>query len=286
MSEPQGRLWIVATPIGTIEDLGVRAREVLRTADLILAEDTRRARGLLAHLGIRGGRRLRSLHEHNEAQRVGEVMAALEGGSSVALMSDAGTPVLSDPGFLVVRAARAARVSVASVPGASAFTAALAAAGLPPLPAALIGFLPAKAGPRRRKLAGLSAWHHTLVILLSPHRLRREMEDLAEVLGRERPAVLLAELSKLHERALAGSLGEIAASQEVEGPRGEYVVVVGPSATADGAAEDDETTVAAVRAAYREAVAAGSDRRAAIKEVAAALGLTRRRVFDSLKNSE
>ena len=137
-------MWLVATPIGTLGDLPPRACQVLADADLILAEDTRRARTLLGHAGIAAGRRLLSFHEHNEAERVGRALAALTEGRSVALISDAGTPVLSDPGFPLVREARAAGVPVATVPGPSAFTAALAASGQPPLPATLVGFLPAR----------------------------------------------------------------------------------------------------------------------------------------------
>jgi 16S rRNA (cytidine1402-2'-O)-methyltransferase len=285
VTEPSGTLWIVATPIGTIKDLGARARDVLAAVDVIVAEDTRRARALLAHAGIRAGRRLRSLHEHNESRRVPEILAALEGGRSAALISDAGTPVLSDPGYLLVRSARERRIEVASVPGPSAFTAALAAAGQPPLPAALVGFLPAKPGARRRRIRELAQWRHSLVVLLSPHRLSDELEDLACGLGGERPATLMAELSKVHERALMGSLAELAESGEALAPRGEYVLVVGPVPAATSPASDPPSR-AVVRAVYQRAVEQGSSRREAIRVAMEELDLTRRQVYALLVDSE
>jgi 16S rRNA (cytidine1402-2'-O)-methyltransferase len=278
----RGRLWIVATPIGTLGDLGSRALEVLGEVDLILAEDTRRTRALLANAGIRAGRRLLSYHEHNEADRLPRVLGELGAGRSVALVSDAGTPVLSDPGFLLVRAARREGVEVRSVPGASAFTAALAAAGLPPLPAVLVGFLPARRGARRRRLASLAGSELTVVVLLSPHRLRDELEDLAEALGGERPAVLLAELSKTHERALQGSLTELAACDEADEPRGEYVLVVGPRS----APEEAEVDPVEVRREYLRLTSNGLDRRAALKEIARGLGVSRREVFSALVDDQ
>jgi 16S rRNA (cytidine1402-2'-O)-methyltransferase len=273
-----GTLWIVATPIGTLGDISPRAGEVLSCVDLILAEDTRRARQLLSHLEISSHRRLQSLHEHNEEKKVPKLIDSLRKGVSVALISDAGTPVLSDPGFLLVRAARESALPVCSVPGASSFTAALAAAGQPPLPATLCGFLPPRAGPRRRRIAELDTVPWTLVILLSPHRLARELADLAEVLGADRRATLLAELSKKHERAMMATLAEITRKIESEAPRGEYVLVVAPRDDRPPADVDAET----VRLEYRRALDEGLDRRAALREVAARLGIARREVFDVL----
>ena len=183
-----GTLWIVATPIGTLGDLGPRAQSLLQEVDLVYAEDTRRAQRLLSALGVEGRGRLRSLHEHNEERLVDEVMQAMQRGLDAALISDAGTPVLSDPGFLLVRALREAGLPVASVPGPSAFTAALAASGQPPLPATLVGFLPPRQGRRMKKLAELSAVPGALVIFLSPHRISSELNDITEVLGRDRSA--------------------------------------------------------------------------------------------------
>ncbi|MCJ7754706.1 MAG: 16S rRNA (cytidine(1402)-2'-O)-methyltransferase, partial [Thermoanaerobaculales bacterium] len=228
MCETPGTLWIVATPIGTLGDLSPRAREILATVDLILAEDTRRARRLLSHLDVSARGRLQSLHEHNEEQKVPSLLAKLRESQSIALVSDAGTPVLSDPGYLLVRSVREEGMPVCSVPGPSAFTTALAAAGQPPLPATLCGFLPPRPGSRRRRIAELDAVSWTLVILLSPHRLARELADLEEVLGGKRRATLLAELSKRYERAVSGTLSELARGMEAEKPRGEYVLVVAP----------------------------------------------------------
>ncbi len=284
MGEPRATLWIVATPIGTLQDLGARASELLDRVDLILAEDTRRARRLLSHAGIRSGGRLRSLHEHNEARRVPEILGALKDGRSVALLSDAGTPVLSDPGYLLVRAARQEQIHVCSVPGPSAFTTALAAAGQPPLPAILVGFLPARAGTRRRRLQELAGWRHTMVVFLSPHRLAVELAELAMLLGEDRPATLLAELSKVHERGLVGTLGELAANDEAERPRGEYVLVIGPADV--DVDPESELSPEQVRLVYDRAVAAGADRRGAMQSTAAVLGISRRRVFDALVEVE
>lgn len=273
----------MATPIGTLGDFAPRAREVLDHAELILAEDTRRARILLNHIGAVPGRRLRSFHEHNEADRLPLALAVLRGGGSVVLMSDAGTPVLSDPGFILVREARRDALPVATVPGPSSFTAALAASGQPPLPATLVGFLPGRAGARRSRIAEFAALPWTLVVLLSPHRLAVELRDLANGLGSDRSATLLAELSKLHERAVTGSLAELAVCEEAENPRGEYVVVVGPGLPAAATASVDRRSI---RAAYSDALNAGLARKEALKAVARALGVGRREVFDSLIEDE
>ncbi len=275
-----GTLWLVATPIGTVDDLSPRARKVLAAADLVLAEDTRRTRALLGRLGIASGQRLLSLNEHNESRRLPGVLERLAGGASVALVSDAGMPVLSDPGFLLVREARARGHAVLSVPGPSAFTAALAASGQPPLPATLAGFLPPRPGPRRRALERLAAVPGTLVLLVSPHRLAAELADAAAVLGEDRPATLLAELSKLHERGTAATLGELARGPEAENPRGEYVLVVGPAEVRD------RSPVAAEAAkAYEQALAEGHPRPEALRRAARRLGIPRRRLYALLEEA-
>jgi len=270
---------VVATPIGTLDDLSPRAGRVLGEVDLVLAEDTRRARKLLSHLGLPARGRLRSLHEHNEKRQIETLVEALQSGRSLALISDAGTPVLSDPGYLLVREVRKSGYRVCSIPGASSFTAALAAAGQPPLPATLTGFLPARSGPRRRHIAELAVCPWTLVVLLSPHRLARELADIADIMGGEREATLLAEISKIHERAVVATLGELAAGEEATNPRGEYIVVIGP-----GEIEVDaiEVTPEAVRSEYRRAVSDGLNRPEALRRTAGRLGLRRRQVFDLL----
>jgi 16S rRNA (cytidine1402-2'-O)-methyltransferase len=251
-------------------------QEILATVDLILAEDTRRTRRLLSHLEVSPRGRLQSLHEHNEEKKVPSLLSKLRDGDSVALVSDAGTPVLSDPGYLLVRAVREEGLPVCSVPGASAFTTALAAAGQPPLPATLCGFLPPRHGPRRRRIAELDVASWTLVILLSPHRLARELADLEEVLGGERRATLLAELSKRYERAIPGTLSELARGTEAENPRGEYVLVVAPrDLHRDGDADPE-----AVRAEYQRALTQGMDRRGALRATALRFGIRKRNVFD------
>jgi len=267
-----GVLWLVATPIGTAEDLSPRAVRVLREADLILAEDTRRTRALLARWGVPAGRRLRAFHEHNEARRTPEVVAALERGLAVALVSDAGTPVLSDPGYRLVRAARERGLAVLSVPGPSAFTAALAASGQPPLPATLVGFLPPRRGRRRAALEALRDAPGTLVIFLSPHRLPEELAAVAGTLGPGRPATLLAELSKVHERAVTGTLAELAASSEVHAPRGEYVLVVAPGA----ASRTAPVTPERAREVFRRTSRGARSRGEALRRAADELGLRRR----------
>jgi len=282
-AENPGTLWIVATPIGAIEDLSPRSREILSQVELVLAEDTRRARSLLSHIGLPSRGRLRSLHEHNERRQVPALIESLRDGASLALVSDAGTPVLSDPGFVLVRTAIDAGVRVCSVPGASSFSAAIAASGQPPLPATLCGFLPARKGPRRRRISELDSCPWTLVILMSPHRLARELGDLAEILGGDREATLLAEISKMHERAIKATLGEIAGCSEVDRPRGEYILVVGPR---DDGVEASAADPDAVRSEYRSALSDGLERREALRRTARRCGLQRRQVFDFLVDDD
>jgi 16S rRNA (cytidine1402-2'-O)-methyltransferase len=276
-------LWIVATPIGTLEDLGPRALKVLEKVDVILAEDTRRSRKLLSNAGLTVGGRLRSLHEHNEQARLEGVLRELEEGASVALISDAGTPVISDPGFLLVRAARREGVEIRSVPGPSAFTAAIAAAGQPPLPALLIGFLPPRSGARRRRIGELAEIAATLVVLLSPHRLSVELADLAAGLGEGREATLLAEISKRFERGHTGTLGELARSDELNRPRGEYVIVIGPGG---GERVEGPLDPVVARAVYDELVGAGLGRRDALREAARRLGVGRNDLYEALLGDE
>jgi 16S rRNA (cytidine1402-2'-O)-methyltransferase len=269
----------VATPIGTLGDISPRAREVLEAVDLILSEDTRRARALLSHLGLSSRGRLQSLHQHNEERKVPLLLQKLREGISIGLISDAGTPVVSDPGFLLVRAVREEGLEIHSVPGASAFIAALAASGQPPLPATLCGFLPARRGARRRRIAELDALPWTTVVLLSPHRLTRELADLAEILGADRRATLLAELSKVHERAVSASLSELAACDEALAPKGEYILVVAPPARVN---ESALASPESIRTEYRRAIEEGMDRRAALRATASRLGIHRRQVFDAV----
>jgi 16S rRNA (cytidine1402-2'-O)-methyltransferase len=219
----------VATPIGNLGDLSPRGRDALRDADLLLAEDTRHTAQLLGACGIeRPPGTLESLHEHNERERVPRVLARLAAGASVALTSDAGTPLVSDPGLLLVREALRAGVPVVVVPGPCAAVAALSVSGLPSATFAFEGFLPAKAAARRRVLQELAGETRTLVFYEAPHRLRDALGDLAECLGHERPAAVLRELTKRFESSYRGTLAELAAraATDEDMNRGEIVIVV------------------------------------------------------------
>ena len=226
MDKAPGRLLVVATPIGNLADLSPRAREALAGAAVVAAEDTRHTRSLLQTLGV--GTPLVSLHGHNEAQRVPELLARLAQGEDVALVSDAGTPLLSDPGFELVRRAAEAGIAVLTIPGPSAITAALAVAGLPVHRFCFEGFLPSRAPERRAALARLAHEARTLVFFEAPHRIQATLADLAAEFGAERQAVVARELTKVHETLYRGTLGELAAraGREENFARGEITLVV------------------------------------------------------------
>jgi 16S rRNA (cytidine1402-2'-O)-methyltransferase len=231
-----GRLEVVATPIGNMGDVSDRAREALASADLIAAEDTRHTLGLLQHLGL--AKPLLSLHAHNETQRLPEVLARLTQGARVVLVSDAGTPLLSDPGFELVRAAVAQGIAVGVVPGPSAITAALALAGLPVDRFCFEGFLPAAGRERRTQLAALATETRTMVFFEAPHRIAASLVDLSTQFGAERPAVIARELTKLHETVYRGTLAQlcVVAAQDPNLQRGEITLVVqGAAPVAAGA---------------------------------------------------
>ena len=221
-----GRLTVVATPIGNLTDLSERARAAFAAADTIACEDTRRTGALLAHLGLK--KKLVSLHEHNERNRVPTLISDLEAGRSITLVSDAGTPLLSDPGYLLVRAAAARGIAVEAVPGPSAVLTALVVSALPPYPFTFAGFAPAKAGKRRRFFERFASLGHTLVFFESPHRLIPCLEDALAVLG-GRPVAVCRELTKLHEEVLRGALDEVLETVRAHPRRGEYVIVVAGS---------------------------------------------------------
>ena len=202
-----GTLSVVATPIGNLADLSARAVEVLRSADLVLAEDTRHTGRLLAHVGSTVPQR--SLHEHNERARVDEVLALIEGGAHVALVTDAGTPLISDPGLALVRACSEAGMTVVPIPGASAVLAALVASGLASDRVAFDGFLPRRGGSRTARLEELADEPRTVVLFLSPHRAAEDLADLAAACGDTRPAALCRELTKLHEEIRRGTLATL-----------------------------------------------------------------------------
>jgi 16S rRNA (cytidine1402-2'-O)-methyltransferase len=221
-----GRLDVVATPIGNLADISARARTALADADLIAAEDTRRTRALLSALGVSAT--LRSLNAYNESERIDELMRELCAGKSIALVSDAGTPLLSDPGFALVRAAIARGIEVRAIPGASALTAALCIAGLPLDRFAFEGFLPSRARERRERLAQLAGEPRTLVFFEAPHRIEALLGELVELFGAERRAAVARELTKVHETVYRGTLFELAATarSNADMARGEITLVV------------------------------------------------------------
>jgi 16S rRNA (cytidine1402-2'-O)-methyltransferase len=265
-----GDLHVVATPIGNLEDVTLRALRVLGEADLVLAEDTRRTRRLLDRHGVKA--RPVSLHAHNEAARVEKALAVLAAGGSVALVSDAGTPLISDPGERLVAAAVAAGHTVTSVPGASAVVSALAVAGLPAAPFTFLGFLPRRAGARDALLEGLRERPETLVLFESPRRVAATLRRCAEVLG-PRPACVARELTKLHEEVVRGSLPDLA-QRFAAGARGEVTIVVG------GAEPPAAPDPVEVDAAIRAGLAAGESARAIAERLARDAGLPRRTVYN------
>jgi 16S rRNA (cytidine1402-2'-O)-methyltransferase len=221
-----GTLHVVATPIGNLGDLSPRAIDTLRAVAAICAEDTRHTRQLLSHYGIE--QTLIALHEHNEAGLAERIVARLRAGESLALVSDAGTPLVSDPGFRLVAAARAAGIKVSPIPGPSALIAALSVAGLPSDRFAFEGFLPAKAGARRERLAELAAEPRTLIFYESSHRIEDTLADAVAVIGADRPAAIARELTKLFETVLSGSLGELHArvAADADQRKGEFVLLI------------------------------------------------------------
>jgi 16S rRNA (cytidine1402-2'-O)-methyltransferase len=252
---PAGTLFVVATPIGNLRDLSPRACDVLRDADVLLAEDTRHTQQLLSACGIpreRGS--LESLHEHNERERVVGLVDRLRRGASMALVSDAGTPLMSDPGALLVSAAASAGVQVVAVPGPCAAIAALSIAALPAERFAFEGFLPAKPSARRRALEALATETRTLVIYEAPHRARECLDDLAQAFGGARAAVVAREITKKFESVYRGTLATLAAcaAQDADMSRGEIVIVVRGCEARESADEGDAAAQGVLRALLEE----------------------------------
>jgi 16S rRNA (cytidine1402-2'-O)-methyltransferase len=264
-------LYVVATPIGNLGDMTLRGLETLAAADLVLCEDTRTSGHLLTHFGIRTHRA--ALHEHNERTRIEPLLERLRGGARIALISDAGTPLLSDPGFPLVRAARDADIAVFAVPGASALLAALAIAGLPTDSFSFHGFLPVKAAGRRRALGDLAGRRETLAFYESPRRLAATLAAMAEVLGPDRDAAVALELTKRFERLRRGPLATLAAEFAAGETRGEAVILVAGAPESGPAAADWQ-------AALAEALAQ-NPLRAAVDRIAADYGLKRKAVYDA-----
>lgn len=224
-------LYLVPTPVGNLEDITMRALRVLREADLILAEDTRTSGLLLKHFDIH--RPMMSYHKFNEHQTVGRIVERLQAGETVAVVSDAGTPGISDPGFLVAREAVRAGIEVSCLPGATAFVPALVASGLPCDKFCFEGFLPQKKG-RQTRLAQLADEPRTMVFYESPHRVVKALQQFVEVFGEDRPVAVCREISKIHEEIVRGTLAEALAHFIEHAPRGEFVIVVGGAIEGNG----------------------------------------------------
>jgi 16S rRNA (cytidine1402-2'-O)-methyltransferase len=268
-----GLLYVVATPIGNLEDITYRAVRVLKEADLIACEDTRQTRKLLDHYGIQ--KPTVSYHEHNEAERTEDLTARLREGTVIALVSDAGVPLVSDPGYRLVRAAVEGGISVVPVPGPSAALAALAAAGLPTDAFHFAGFLPPKPGQRAKALEALADEQATLIFYEAPHRILETLDAIGEVLG-PRPVVIARELTKIHEEFLRGTPATLrAVLEQREAIKGEITLLVGK---AEGPPPDDTPIEEAVDALVRE----GTPRMDAIKQVAKRRGLSKREVYAQL----
>jgi 16S rRNA (cytidine1402-2'-O)-methyltransferase len=278
----EGCLYVVATPIGNLEDISLRALRVLKEADVIACEDTRQTMKLLTHFDI--PKRLVSYHQHNEITRAAEIVIELEQGAKVALVSDAGTPAISDPGYRLVSLCLRHGIQVVPVPGASALLAALAASGMPIEEFVFAGFLPSRPTERRKSLRALAGETRTLAIYEAPHRLLDMLEDALEILG-NRPAVLAREVTKMYEEFHRGHLENLVEAARKKMPRGEITLLIGP---ADGQPEHAAGAAGGMNAVplarHVEEImqARGIDRKAALKQAARERGLTRREAYKQL----
>ncbi len=269
-----GTLYLVATPIGNLEDITYRAVRLLKEADIIACEDTRHTRKLLAHFGI--SKPLVSYHEHNEEQRAEELIERLREGKSVALVSDAGMPVVSDPGYRLVRRAAEEGIPVVPAPGPSAALTALAASGLPSDRFTFLGFLPPRGAQRRETLRRIAEMDTTVILFEAPHRILATLDDLRQVAG-DRAIVAAREMTKIHEEFLRGTAEEVREELARRNSiKGEFTIVIGKP-PAKEAPEPDEQ---AIRAAVDEQVAAGASRMEAIKAAARRFKLPKRRVYE------
>jgi 16S rRNA (cytidine1402-2'-O)-methyltransferase len=273
-----GTLYLVATPIGNLEDITHRAIRVLGEVDVIACEDTRHTRTLLNHYGIRT--KTVSYHEHNERERAAELAAMLQAGASVAVVSDAGTPGINDPGYRLVNDALKCGARVVPVPGASAFVAALVASGLPTDEFFFGGFLPARSLQRRTRLMEVRSLNSTLIFYEAPHRIGQTLADAREILG-EREAAVARELTKLHEEIARGRLSELAARfSKEESARGEMVLLIDRARVRFEAGENEAETDVLARVNALEGE--GLDNRAALKRAARELGLSRSEAYRRL----
>jgi 16S rRNA (cytidine1402-2'-O)-methyltransferase len=268
-------LYIVATPIGNLEDLTLRALRVLGEVDLIACEDTRHTRKLLTHYHIQTP--TLSYHEHNERQRTAEILSKIESGLTVALVSDAGTPLISDPGFSLVSEAIARGIQVVPIPGPSALITALSASGLATENFLFAGFLPAKPGARRTRLAELARLQTTLIIYEAPHRIEQTLADALEVLG-DRRCALARELTKLHEEFLRGSLAEVLEKLKATTVKGEIVLLVAPPSS-EAQSSAIAPSVSIVEELESLMKAEGLEQKAALKQIARRRGLSKSEAY-------
>jgi 16S rRNA (cytidine1402-2'-O)-methyltransferase len=272
----RSRVVLVGTPIGNLDDVSPRAQATLADADVVAAEDTRHTGRLLAHLGIDAAQV--SYHDHNESSRAAELVARAAAGETVAVVSDAGTPSVADPGLALVRAAVDAGVPVEAVPGPAAFLLALVLSGLPTDRFAFEGFLPRQRGARRRHLAALADEPRTLVWYVAPHRAAAELADAADALGQHRRGALARELTKRFEEVRRGPLGELAQQVASDPPRGELTLVVAGAAQEPAGEAALDALVAEVQRREADGVAMAQ----AVREVAAAHGVRRRALYEAV----
>jgi 16S rRNA (cytidine1402-2'-O)-methyltransferase len=271
-----GCLYLVATPIGNLEDITLRAIRILKEADIIACEDTRQTQKLLQHYGIR--KEMVTYHEHNELTRSPELAIELEQGAKIALVSDAGTPGISDPGHRLVTLCLRHHIPVVPIPGPSALVAALAASGLPTDEFLFVGFLPPRAGARRKALDALKAESRTLIFYEAPHRVVETLADATEILG-PRPAVIAREVTKIHEEFLRGPLAELLESARKRAPRGEITLLIGPG---DPQSQKVELNVSLKQRVDQLEAEGGFDRKAALKQAARERGLGKREAYKQL----
>lgn len=274
-----GTLYVVATPIGNLEDITYRAVRLLQQCDFIACEDTRRTQKLLQHYAI--DRPMVALHEHNEVERSADLVGRLQGGSSIALVSDAGTPLVSDPGYRFVHAAVDAGIPVVAVPGASSILTALMAAGLPTDRFSFLGFLPPKKHARREELLSHQEREETLVFFEAPHRILETLDDIEETLP-GRPVVLARELTKMHEEFLRGSAAGIAEILRARPSiQGEFTVLIGKAPKG----ERPKLTPDQIRSQVQQLIDGGMSKKDAMKSVARKLGVGKSTIYDELAGS-
>jgi len=283
---PGPALYLVATPIGNLEDITLRAVRVLKEADVIACEDTRQTQKLLSHYGVTT--RTISYHEHNEMTRAAELVKEMQEGASVALVTDAGMPGISDPGFRLISLAIRHHVPVVPIPGASAFLAALVASGLPTDSFRFSGFLPAKRGERRAALEAIRTSPRTQVFYEAPHRIVEALADMVEVLGKDRHVVIAREVTKLHEEFLRGRAGEVLEIVKArDGVRGEITLLIGKPEEGDARVGTGDPARPSIRQAVERIIAEEKvDEKAALKKVAKERGISKSEAYRELQRSK